>query len=223
MTAVKDISDRVQRELERVERKTLYEFLFNKNSSVMLIIDPGNGAIVDANDAASSFYGYSKETLQTMLISEINVTPQEELLKEIEKANSEERCCFHFQHRIADGSLVAVEVFSGPVLYEGASLLCSIIHDITERKEREAEREKLIAELQQASHEISTLRGILPICSHCKNIRNDKGSWDRIEAYIHQHADIEFSHGICPDCIQKQYPEIADTILEKVKPVKDTK
>jgi two-component system cell cycle sensor histidine kinase/response regulator CckA len=76
-----------------------------------------------------------------------------------------------------------------------------------ERKRAEAEREKLIKELQDAIARINKLNGLLPICAHCKKIRDDKGYWNQIESYIREHSEAEFSHGICPDCAQELYPE----------------
>jgi signal transduction histidine kinase len=80
--------------------------------------------------------------------------------------------------------------------------------DITDRKRAEVERENLIADLQGALKEIRTLKGILPICSHCKKIRDDKGYWNQIEAYIRDHSEAEFSHGICQECAKKYYPDM---------------
>ncbi len=68
--------------------------------------------------------------------------------------------------------------------------------------------QRVSAELQRALDEIKVLRGILPICMYCKQIRNDSGLWERLEKYISEHSDAEFSHGICPDCYQKHHPEI---------------
>ncbi len=62
-----------------------------------------------------------------------------------------------------------------------------------------------IRELRQSQEHIKTLQGILPICMHCKNIRNDSGYWEQIEQYVSQHTEAMFSHGICPDCMQKHY------------------
>ena len=81
-------------------------------------------------------------------------------------------------------------------------------HEIVLRKKAEEQRNKLIAELQTTLSEVKTLRGFLPICSHCKNIRDDKGYWNKIESYIHEHSDAEFSHSICPECAQKHYPDL---------------
>ncbi len=80
-----------------------------------------------------------------------------------------------------------------------------------------SEKEKLISELQEALKEIKTLRGFLPICSFCKKIRNDDQYWEEIDVYIHKHAEVSFSHGICPDCVVKHYPEFSDKVLERLK------
>jgi len=69
------------------------------------------------------------------------------------------------------------------------------------------EREKLIASLRQALEQIKTLKGFIPICASCKNVRDDEGFWHQVEAYISDHSEAEFSHGICPDCAQKLYPD----------------
>ncbi len=79
--------------------------------------------------------------------------------------------------------------------------------DITRRIELEQERERLIAELQEALASIKTLKGMLPICSSCKKVRDDNGYWNQIEAYVSEHTEAEFTHGICPECAKKLYPK----------------
>lgn len=71
----------------------------------------------------------------------------------------------------------------------------------------ERERDQLIDELKKALEKIKVLSGIVPICMHCKQIRDDKGYWNRIESYISNHSEMEFSHGICDKCLQEHYPE----------------
>lgn len=71
----------------------------------------------------------------------------------------------------------------------------------------EEERERLIHELQDALAQVKTLRGLLPICASCKKIRDDEGYWNKLETYIQKHSEAEFSHGICPECAKKLYPE----------------
>ncbi len=87
--------------------------------------------------------------------------------------------------------------------------------DITDRKHCEEKREKLVAQLQDAIAKIKTLQGMLPICSSCKKIRDDKGYWNQIESYIRQHSEAEFTHSICPECAKKLYPEFVDKTLEE--------
>ena len=80
--------------------------------------------------------------------------------------------------------------------------------EIAERKEAETQRDRLIRDLQTALTEVKTLSGLLPICAHCKKIRDDKGYWTQIESYIHEHSGAEFSHGICQECAKKYYPDM---------------
>ena len=82
------------------------------------------------------------------------------------------------------------------------------LRDITERRRIENERERLIAELQEALVQVKTLSGFIPICSSCKKVRNDSGYWEQVEAYISTRSEAEFTHSICPDCAKKLYPEI---------------
>lgn len=82
-----------------------------------------------------------------------------------------------------------------------------IVRDVTDNKQAEAEREQLLLELQAALAEVKTLSGLLPICASCKKIRDDQGYWHQIEVYIRDHSEADFSHGICPDCARKLYPD----------------
>jgi PAS domain S-box-containing protein len=79
--------------------------------------------------------------------------------------------------------------------------------DITGRKAIEKERERLIGELKSALSKVKLLSGFLPICASCKKIRDDGGYWNQIESYLRDHSEAEFSHGICPDCARKLYPD----------------
>lgn len=80
-------------------------------------------------------------------------------------------------------------------------------NEIVQRKKAEEQRDRLILDLQKALADVNTLSGMLPICSSCKKIRDDEGYWNQIEGYIQKHSDAEFSHGICPDCAKKLYPD----------------
>lgn len=79
--------------------------------------------------------------------------------------------------------------------------------NIEQRVQAEKEKDLLIEKLQSTLEEVDTLRGLLPICSYCHKIRDDEGFWSRLESYLEQRADVSFSHGICPDCRDKHFPE----------------
>lgn len=102
-----------------------------------------------------------------------------------------------------------VEVSAYPITDEEGNIIkfIHISRDITERKQLEQEREKLISELKESLENIKTLKGLIPICASCKKIRNDEGFWNQFETYISEHSDAQFSHGICPDCMKELYPE----------------
>jgi hypothetical protein len=87
-------------------------------------------------------------------------------------------------------------------------LILLAIEDITARRIAEEERDKIHLEHMEALSKVKKLAGMLPICANCKKIRNDEGYWEQIEAYISDHSEAEFSHGICPECAAKLYPGI---------------
>ena len=84
--------------------------------------------------------------------------------------------------------------------------------DISARIKAETAKVELIDDLQEALDKVNQLSGMLPICASCKKIRDDKGYWNQIETYIRAHSEAEFSHGICPDCAKKLYPEFYDKV-----------
>lgn len=75
---------------------------------------------------------------------------------------------------------------------------------------------QLIDQYCSALNEVKTLRGIITICSVCKKIRTGRQSWEMVEAYVRAHSEAEFSHGLCPECVRKHYPEDADWIMEQI-------
>lgn len=111
-----------------------YRTLFENNHTTMLIVDPQTQRIVDANPKACEYYGWPRETLTQMKITDINTLPLEQIQENLDLALSGEKNVFHFEHRRADGSIRHVAVHSGPIELEGRTLLCSVIHDVTTRR-----------------------------------------------------------------------------------------
>jgi PAS domain S-box-containing protein len=330
--AVFDISGQKMRSVLLEKSINSFRNMFNQHYAVMLLIDPGTGAIIDANVSAARFYGYSINDLQKLNMSAIESAAEAIGSDGGLHARVHQQNEFVFQHRIAGGESRTVEVHSSPVEFDGRQLLFSIINDITdrqqseyllrkseekyrglvyfsndpifsfnpdetyrfvneafarpfgkkpdeiighkphsvfsfeeaekrltivrgvfqsgvkrdievkvltqsgdtryfltmvdpikdeegkvqyvsciakditERKQVEIEREHLITELQNALEQIKTLKGIVPICSSCKNVRDDEGFWEQVESYVQKHTDAQFSHSLCPNCVEKYFP-----------------
>ncbi len=116
---------------------SIYQQMFESNKAIKLIIDPADGAIVQANTAALEFYGYSKEEMLSLKITDINTLEPADVMNEMELAKLEKRLYFDFTHRLSSGGTRDVEVYSGPVNHGDRKLLYSIIHDVSQRKEAE--------------------------------------------------------------------------------------
>ncbi|MCB9695554.1 MAG: PAS domain S-box protein [Alphaproteobacteria bacterium] len=121
---------------EEAGESRLYDAIFG-NTAIKLLIDPENGRVVDANQAAVQFYGWPLDQLRGMAIAEINTASSQEVRRDLGAADSGEQRSFRFQHRLANGALRNVEVHTGPVELRGRRLLLSIIQDTTERDELE--------------------------------------------------------------------------------------
>jgi len=121
------------------DRKQLYQTFFENNFSPILVVDPNTSNIVNANTSACRFYGYTKETITKMKITDINVLSADEVIDEMDRVKSSKRNFFNFRHRLSNGSIRDVEVYSGPITVNGVTLLCSIIHDISEQKKADLE------------------------------------------------------------------------------------
>jgi PAS domain S-box-containing protein len=107
-----------------------------------------------------------------------------------------------FRFTTAKGRELWIRTFAEPVLEDGRVVRAvGCIMDITERKRAEEV-------LQKSLSDVRTLRGIVPICANCKKIRDDQGYWNQVEAYVSNHTEAQFSHGICPECREKMYPTL---------------
>jgi len=102
------------------------------------------------------------------------------------------------------------EITTSPLKDADGEIIAGIqvVRNINRRKKLEREKESLIHELQKALENVRTLHGLLPICASCKDIRDDQGYWEKLEEYIENRAEVTFSHGLCPKCAKRLYPEV---------------
>ncbi len=204
---------RAEEDLRKSEKK-LHDITSSLGEGVMVVDEQGRLEFM--NPEAERLLGWTaQELIGTMLHDRIHhhtaegsplpaaECPSLRVLKTGEQAQIEEDA---FQRK--DGTLFPVTYISAPIV-EGGKIIAAVIafHDITRRKQAEEERERLILDHMDALSKIKTLSGMLPICSSCKKIRDDEGYWTQIETYINEHSEAEFSHGLCPECASKIYPE----------------
>ena len=127
------------KEKELRDSEELFRKIFEDHAAIKLIIDPDTENIIDANRAAETFYGWTKEQLKQMKIQEINTFSPGEVMQSIERAKANKQNYFEFSHRLADGSIRDVEVFSSSIQVNGKLLIHSIVHDVSDRKRAEQE------------------------------------------------------------------------------------
>lgn len=106
-----------------------------------------------------------------------------------------------------DGAEFPVEISLNTLRTDDGLMAICAIRDISVRKQTEAAQEATNRELQAALWLVKKLTGVLPICSYCKKVRDEHGEWTEIELFIRRHSEAEFSHGVCPECAQENFPE----------------
>lgn len=210
ITSFIDITERKQAENELRKLTRAVE-----QSPASIVITDTKGAIQYVNPKFVQITGYSLEEA---------IGKNSRILKSDEKSSEEYKQLWdtitsgktwrgEFHNKKKNGELYWEFAVISPITDElGITTnFLAVKEDITERKQFEAEREKLITDLQTALADIKTLGGLIPICSSCKKIRDDKGYWNILEAYLMKHSDAQFTHGICPDCMAKLYPDFVNS------------
>jgi|GEM_PF-6016518 len=204
------IAERRKTEAALHDSQERFRDLFENASDLIQSIAP-DGHFLYVNPAWRKIMGYSEEEVKRLNIFDI-LAPEETAhcqaaFGEVMAGKPVDRIETAFIAK--DGRRISLEGNTSVKLVEGRPMYTrAIFHDISARKEAEIEMERLIAELQKSLAEVKTLSGLLPICSWCKKIRDDKGYWNQLESYISQHSGVDFSHGVCPDCMRKHYPEL---------------
>jgi two-component system cell cycle sensor histidine kinase/response regulator CckA len=212
----------IQRELREAEARREQASSRAKLSYLAAIIDSAEeaifgqtmeGIITTWNAGAQRLYGYSAEEAvgksALLIVPEARRQEACDLLSKLQQGQVVEQ--LETERVGKDGipldvclTISAIRDSDGKII--GAS---SIAYDATERKKMEAERTHLIKHLNETLAKVKTLSGMLPICASCKKIRDDRGYWQKLETFLHNHSSAEFSHSMCPECMQRLYPQFA--------------
>jgi PAS domain S-box-containing protein len=189
-----------------------FEERFFAVSIDMLCFLDFSGYFKRLNPAWEKILGFTREELLSKpFIEFVHPDDRERTLKQNRKVRAGEKALsFENRYLCKDGSYKWLLWNAAPDLDN--QVIYSVARDITGRKKAEEERETLLKELQAALAEVKSLQEILPICSYCKKIRNDKNYWQTVETYISQHTNTKFSHSICPNC----YTTEVEPQLEKI-------
>ena len=186
---------------------------FHSSPYAILLTRLSDGKILEVNDGFTAITGYGAGEVLGSSTGDLHFWAQasdrEEVVAQLSAHGRIDGREFAF--RTKSGERV-IGLFSAAVIAIGNEpCILSSIADLTARKQAEEERERLVAERERDLQEIKILGGLLPICMSCKKIRDDKGYWNQIEIYIRSHSQAEFSHGLCPECAHKLYPEYGNS------------
>ncbi len=216
---IRDISDiriakaelkKTKKALDISERK-YREILENTNDiTISYAID---GTILYISPQIERYGHNAEDLIGTSFIDILHPDDQEQAAKDLAETikNGNE---WQMEYRIIDqdGEIIWIEDYS-KLQRNGKgeiSELNGVLRNVTKRKKAELLSAQLIDELNNKIDEVKQLEGILPICAHCKKIRDDAGYWEKVEHYIQNHSDATFTHSICPDCYEKHYPQYSD-------------
>ncbi len=205
------LEELVQEQTKKIKEDEVKYFKLFENANDAIFIVRGIH-FIDCNQKTLEMFGCEEQEIvgRTPIDFSPDLQPdgrnsEEKAQEKIKLTIEEAPQFFEWKHRRSDGSLFDAEISLNGIEVGGEKLVQAIVRDITCRKNAEEERENLISQLQEVLDNIKTLRGLVPICSNCKKIRNDEGYWSQMEKYIENHSEALFSHSLCPECEEKLY------------------
>ncbi len=213
---IRDITERVRTQKALGELLRTFREVAQSMPSGLFIyqyIPPDNFILIDGNPKAEEICGMKINDIRGKDVREILPNAKKKRLLEaywrvLETGESIEADDLYYRDRKLSKAL-KIRLFPVPGKKIGVAF-----ENVTEQRLWDETQERLIRQLREALTKVKTLRGLLPICASCKKIRDDDGYWRKVEIYVEEHSDAVFSHSLCPDCMRKLYPEIANEIDE---------
>jgi PAS domain S-box-containing protein len=199
------------------ESEDRFATAFRLSPAPLMISSIEEGRFLDVNERGLTMLGYMREEMVGHTSAELSLFNDHEagntlVAKMLRQGFLRDEL---IQLRTKKGEIREVLWSAETIKHKDRNVILYLLYDITERQQAENERAKLLSKLQKAISEIHILSGLIPICSSCKKIRDDKGYWNQIESYIEEHSAAEFSHGICPECTKKLYPHYYEKHYKK--------
>lgn len=207
-----DITEKLEREKVLRDSEKLFKDLYENAPNPYLSVS-GDLIILNCNTSAEELFKYKKNELigkpVSLLFVDFPETDENSMGVFRRFDHSHQIAHSDMEMRASNDSRMWVDLTVNAVLDSNDTIIRYrlSITDITKRKFYQEEREKLVLELQKALGQIKKLSGLLPICSHCKKIRDDAGYWNQLEEYISEHSEASFSHSICSECLAAYYPD----------------
>lgn len=162
-----------------------------------------------SNDAYREWFGKSPEQMLGMSLKDLLGPLYEKNLPYILEALRGEKQIFERRIPLPDGGFRdSIATYTPDIIGGEVQGFSAHVADVTILREREIELQRVIGERDKALAEVRTLSGLLPICASCKRIRDKAGEWQPIERYVGERTEASFTHGMCPECMEKFYPEI---------------
>jgi len=195
---------------------TKFESLFMGNPEPAAYLD-NTYRIVEINTKFTELFGFSPDEVRGKLILDL-IVPEDRIIEAKEVTLNSKSSYIDTVRKNKAGEFLDVAISSAPIEVNSRQTGIFIIYkNISRRKEIERERVKLIEDLKKALEEVKTLSGLIPICSHCKKVRDDSGYWEQVEYYLAKYTNADFSHGICPDCMKQYFPRMYDKLKKNGK------
>ena len=200
-----------EREAALSDEVSWRRLLLDQSRDAIVIVDEG-AKVYESNQRFADMLGYTLAEMKDLHVWDWDAILTREQILDLAQCVDAEGHCFETQMCRKDGSIIDVEMSNNGALAGNRKLILCVCRDTSERNRTQREKELLIARLQEALAEIKTLKGVLPICSFCNKIRDDEGQWQEVDAYLAKYSGADVSHGLCPDCFEKHYPDEFETV-----------
>lgn len=204
---IRDITDRKRIEKQIRIEKRFSESLVNSLPGIMYVFDTF-GRMKRWNKNLETVTGYSADQIGTMdLLGFISTADRQRIHEAALQTLTVGEAVIEANLLTSNGEEIPYMLTGYQLIQDRKRYVVGVGLNISDRIHAEKEQKQLIAQLQKALSQVKQLSGFLPICASCKKIRDDEGYWNQIESYLTQHSDVFFSHGLCPECAERLYPE----------------